>query len=92
MELFGEYLIGLTVYNSDFVPDAQFEGRKSRPVRMTDKEYSLFSAYAKEKGWPVTKTIRICTRAIILMEYKKANSLEEALKKSFLLDGDGRSK
>jgi hypothetical protein len=82
------------VFNSDFLPAEEKEPRSknARLIGMTKKEVDLFTMYAKEKGWPLTGTMRICTRAVILMAYKKANSLEEALKKSSLLDADGRAK
>ena len=48
--------------------------------------------YAKEKGWKTTKTMRVCTKAVILMEYKKAISLSDALDKACRLEVDRRVK
>jgi hypothetical protein len=77
----------------DFLPEEINEPRKSIPLLLTDKEKKLIKMYAKEKGWSsLTGTMRICTKAVILMEYQMAGSLEEALKKSTLLEIDGRKK
>lgn len=77
---------------SDFLPEVEIEARKSRPVLLTDKEQNLFKMYGKEKGWKVTTAMRICTKAVILLEYQMASSLNEALKKAEKLDIDGRKK
>lgn len=77
---------------NDFIPDPEQERRTTKAFLVSKKERFLFETYAKEKGWSFTKMVRICIRAIILMEYNRASSLEEALKKAFLLDVDGRSK
>jgi hypothetical protein len=82
----------VTMTVSDFLPEEESEARKSRPVLLTDKEQNLFRMYGKEKGWKVTTTMRICTKAVILLEYQMANSLIEALKKAEKLDIDGRKK
>jgi len=78
--------------NNDFLPDTLPERRKQVIIVLTDKEKALFTTYGKDKGWSVGKTLRICGRAVILMEFKKVNSFEEALRKATLLDIDGRSR
>lgn len=78
--------------DSDFLPDVFTEKHVQRTIGLTDRELKLFSMFAKEKGWKVAKTMRVCTKAVILLEYKKANSLEEALRKSSLLEVDRRRK
>ena len=80
----------VTMTASDFMPEEESEARKSSPILLTEKEKTLFKMYGKEKGWQVTTTMRICTKAVILLEYQMANSLNEALKKAEKLDIDGR--
>lgn len=75
-----------------FIPDALPEVRRSVGMTLTEKERKLFKIYATEKHMPVAKLMRVCVRAVMLLEYKKANSLEEAMRKATLLDLDGRSK
>lgn len=78
--------------NTAFVPNVVKEKRKQYLVGMTKQEKALFDTYAESKGWAFAKALRIGTRAAMLMEYKKANSIEEAINKSLKLDIDGRSR
>jgi hypothetical protein len=65
--------------------------RGNKLIQFSKKERALFETYAKQKGWSFSKMFRICARAVILLEYKQAASLEEALSKAVLLDIDGRN-
>ena len=79
--------------NDAFLPDPVKRGpRGTKNIQFSKKERALFETYAKEKGWPFSRMFRICARAVILLEYKKALTLEEAIKKSVLLDIDGRNR
>lgn len=76
--------------NDAFIPEPDHCRREVKNIQFTKKERALFEMYAKDKGWGFSKMFRITARAVILLEYKKALSLEEALKKAVLLDVDGR--
>lgn len=78
--------------NNDFLPTELGELRKSCQIGFTEKEHLLFVTYGKTKNWTFSKTVRVLARAAILLEYKKANSLDEAIRKSVLLDVDRRVK
>lgn len=94
MALFLECWIGQAqeMDNEDFLPDTLSEKRKGYLVGLTTKEKTLYDTYSKAKGWSFPKMMRICSRAVILMDLRKVNSFEEAMKKATLLDIDGRSR
>ena len=80
------------IESEDFLPAEMPEVRKISAVLLTNQEKKLFIMYGKEKGWPVTKVMRVCTKAVILYENKRATTLLEAMVKAELLEVDGRKK
>lgn len=63
--------------------------RKQFPLLLSDDEKELIVAYAKMKGWTVSKAIRILSRALIDMDINKA-TLETAMAKATIADGEGK--
>lgn len=78
--------------NYEIKPPVKRGPRGTKGIQFSKKERALFESYAKAKGWPFSRMFRVCTRAVILLEYNKASTLEEAIKKSVLLDIGGRNR
>jgi hypothetical protein len=60
--------------------------RKGFLVDISDEDRKMLEDFGKMRGWSVSKTIRICMRASILVCTAKAANMETGMQKSIYIE------